>query len=84
MGDGECDSVEPIRILLEEQRAFMGLTPEKSYEDALGDGLEILLKQEKTSLAEIVDGLNELNVRGPNGKRWTPDLLKSELARLAP
>lgn len=61
----------------------MGLTPPKGYEDTLGDGLETLLKEGKTSLPEIVEGLNKLNVLGPNGRSWTEDLLKSEFARLA-
>ena len=61
----------------------MGLTPSKSYEDRLGDGLETLIKAGKTSLSDIVEGLNELNVLGPNGQSWTADLLKSEFTRLA-
>lgn len=61
----------------------MGLTPEKGYEDTLGDGLEEVLKSGKTSLTEIVEGLNALNVHGPNGRRWTEALLKTEFARLA-
>ena len=65
------------------ERILMGLTPAKEYEDALGDGLEALARAGKTSLSEIVAGLNELNVHGPNGQSWTEALLKSEFARLA-
>jgi hypothetical protein len=61
----------------------MGLSPTKSYEDLLGDGLEVVLRKGATALAEIVAGLNELNVQGPQGERWTESLLKSELRQLA-
>lgn len=62
----------------------MGLTPTSGYEDSLGESLEALLKEGKTSLDDLVAGLNARNVLGPNGQNWTPALLKLELARLAP
>jgi hypothetical protein len=61
----------------------MGLGPTKSYEDLLGDGLEAVLRKGATSLSEIVAGLNELNVHGPQAQRWTESLLESELRQLA-
>ena len=61
----------------------MGLTPTRSYEDLLGDGLEALLGNGSDSLEDFATGLNERQVRGPNGERWTSALLASELPRLS-
>jgi len=60
----------------------MGLGPDKSYEDVLGDGLEAVLATGADSLADIVRGLNERNVSGPSGQAWTEALLSRELRRL--
>lgn len=60
----------------------MSLVSAKSYEDALGDGLEAVLATGVDSLADIAKGLNERNVIGPNGFKWTEDLLAAELSRL--
>lgn len=55
---------------------------EKTYRDALGDGLEIVLGDGAETLAAIANGLNAHNVSGPKGQRWTEELLQSELHRL--
>ena len=60
----------------------MGLTSSQSYEDALGDALEALIREEVLEIDGIVAGLNARNVHGPNGEHWDVDLLKTELARL--
>jgi hypothetical protein len=62
----------------------MGLGTSRSYEDLLADGLEEVLKSGAESLEEITKALNERNVHGPNGERWTEALLESEFKRLAP
>ena len=56
--------------------------PRKSYEDRLGDGLEIVLSNGAETLETIAHGLNEINVSGPRGERWDADLLASEFRRL--
>ena len=56
---------------------------EQAYRDALGDGLEIVLGNGADTLAAVVDGLNEHNVHGPKGRRWTEELLEAELERVA-
>lgn len=56
---------------------------EQTYQDALGDGLEIVLGNGADTLAAVTDGLNELNVHGPRGQRWTEELLAAELERVA-
>ena len=55
----------------------------KSYEDRLGDGLEIVLNNGADSLAAIAEGLNEINVTGPKGERWDQRMIAAELKRLA-
>jgi Recombinase-like helix-turn-helix domain len=61
---------------------LMGLISTKSYEDLLGDGIELLLARKAATLADLVAGLNELNVRGPAGQAWTEELLAHEFQRL--
>ena len=60
----------------------MAMPPNTSYDDLLGDGLQAVLGQGAETLAEIVKGLNEINVHGPNGESWTEGLLAAELKRL--
>jgi phenylpropionate dioxygenase-like ring-hydroxylating dioxygenase large terminal subunit len=61
----------------------MGLTPTKSYEDLLADGIEALTAEGAAELDAFASGLNDLGVQSPRGARWTNDLLASELARLS-
>ena len=61
----------------------MGLTSTQTFDDALGDGLETVLASGAETLADIVRGLNELNVHGPHGETWTEELLAGEFTRLA-
>jgi Recombinase-like helix-turn-helix domain len=60
----------------------MGLAPTRSYEDLLGDRLEALLQAGADTPEAFAAGLNEANVHGPKGERWTAELLLRELARL--
>lgn len=60
----------------------MGLRQARTYEDLLGDALMRLLGQGMNTLEAFVSGLNELNVHGPNGAKWTVELLAVELKRL--
>lgn len=55
---------------------------EKAYRDTLADGLEAVLGDGAEALSEIVKGLNERNIPGPQGYRWTEALLEKELGRL--
>src|ERR1700729_3313633 len=61
----------------------MGLTPTKSYDDLLADGIEALTAKGAAEIDAYVAGLNELGVQSPRGARWTADMLASELARLS-
>jgi hypothetical protein len=60
----------------------MGLAPTKSYEDLLGDGLEALLQKGINTPEGCAAGLNDANIHGPKGEKWTVDLLLAEMARL--
>jgi phenylpropionate dioxygenase-like ring-hydroxylating dioxygenase large terminal subunit len=60
----------------------MGLIPTKSYDDLLADGCEALLAKGIADVSAFADGLNELGVQSPTGRRWTAGFLADELARL--
>jgi hypothetical protein len=60
----------------------MGLAPTRSYEDLLGDGLEALLRNGVNAPEAFAAGLNEANIHGPKGEKWTAELFLAELARL--
>lgn len=55
----------------------------RSYEDRLGDELEIVLANGADDLAAIAEGLNAIGVTGPRGEYWNGVLLAAEFARLA-
>jgi len=55
---------------------------DKAYRDTLADGLEAALGDGAEELSDIVQGLNDRNVPGPQGFRWTEELLTTELRRL--
>jgi hypothetical protein len=48
----------------------------------LGDGLEKLLGMGVVTLEGFVDGLNDMNIRGPSAEKWTTTLLAEEMRRL--
>ena len=52
-------------------------------EKAYRDGLEIALAADAKTLSAIVEVLNDRNVHGPKGQRWTEELLETELERIA-
>lgn len=56
---------------------------EVAYRTALGDGLEKTFEAGAETLADMVKGLNDRSVAGPDGKIWSEALLESELRRLA-
>jgi hypothetical protein len=60
----------------------MGLVQSKSFEDLLADGLESAMQKGAKTLEDYVNDLNQLNVRGPNGQRWSAELLCEVLADL--
>jgi hypothetical protein len=60
----------------------MGLAPTRSYENLLGDGLEALLQKGVNTPEGFASGLNDANVHGPKGEKWTAALLLAELERL--
>ena len=60
----------------------MGLVQTKSFEDLLADGLEGAMQKGAKTLDEFVTSLNQLNVRGPKGQKWSAELLTEVLADL--
>ncbi len=53
-----------------------------AYEDLLGDALEDAFGQHIHDIEGVVDILRARAVPAPAGDSWSPELLKSELARL--
>ena len=53
-----------------------------SYEDRLGDALEVLLEQGADGLDALAEGLNRLGVAPPAGGAWSAASLEAEFARL--
>lgn len=56
--------------------------PPSSYEDSLGDALEKVFEEGAETLEQVVQGLNALGIRLPDGRPWTPALFETEMARL--
>ncbi|WP_179402080.1 recombinase-like helix-turn-helix domain-containing protein [Burkholderia guangdongensis] len=53
------------------------------YENDFGDALEQVFGAGATELADVVDGLNRLGFRTPDGALWTTERFRSEVASLA-
>ena len=52
------------------------------YEDALGDALESAFNDGITALPDLVQRLNEVNVKAPDGRDWTEETFERELRLL--
>ncbi|KDB06844.1 hypothetical protein LIG30_3863 [Burkholderia sp. lig30] len=53
------------------------------YENDLGDALERVFDAGATELSDVVDGLNRIGFRTPDGAPWTTGRFCAELAALA-
>lgn len=53
------------------------------YENDLGDALEQVFERGATELSEVVDGLNRIGFRAPDGAAWTAERFCAEFAALA-
>ncbi|CAN0624986.1 conserved protein of unknown function [Burkholderia multivorans] len=53
------------------------------YENDLGDALERVFDAGATELSDVVDGLNRIGFRTPDGVPWTAERFCAELAALA-
>jgi hypothetical protein len=52
------------------------------YENALGDALEAVFEGGAESAEQVVEGLNGLGFRTPDGQAWSVPRFESEMARL--
>ncbi|TXH68341.1 MAG: hypothetical protein E6Q83_14740 [Thiothrix sp.] len=77
-GAGSIEHMDSIQNIVWQNR----MAPPTEYENALADALEALFRQNKMELAEIVQGLNELGMHGPDGRYWTEESFQTEMARL--
>ena len=53
------------------------------YENDLGDALEKVFEAGASELDEVVDGLNRIGFRAPDGTSWTAERFAAELHTLA-
>jgi hypothetical protein len=53
-----------------------------AYENALADALEQVFEAGAETLQQVVDGLNRLHLRSPDGQPWTTSSYEAEIARL--
>lgn len=56
--------------------------PPTAYENALGDALEKAFDEGAESVDALVQALNSMGVRMPDGQVWTPERFETEMARL--
>jgi hypothetical protein len=52
------------------------------YENDLGDALERVFDGGATELEDVIDGLNRLGSRAPDGAAWTVERFRAALAAL--
>ena len=52
------------------------------YENQLGDALVAAFELSIEELGPLVDKLNKLGTRAPDGQRWTAENFETEIARL--
>jgi hypothetical protein len=53
-----------------------------AYENALGNALESVFAEGAESGQQVVDGLNTMGFRTPDGQPWTLESFEAEMARL--
>ena len=58
------------------------LAPPTDYENVLADALEQVFAAGAETLAEVVEKLNALGSRGPDGAAWTAESFEKEMQRL--
>ncbi len=77
-GAGSIETTDAITNIVWQTR----FAPPTAHENALGDALERLFRDGVDELAAIVAGLNEAGVHGPDGRDWTEESFRAEMARL--
>jgi hypothetical protein len=58
------------------------LAPPTGYENALGDALEQVFASGAETLSQVIEGLNKLGSRAPDGASWTEASFQQEMQRL--
>lgn len=77
-GKGEIERPSAIKNIVWQTRS----APPTEYEKQLGDALEAVFESGSVELPDVVAGLNQLGVRAPDGKAWTPESFQVEMRRL--
>ncbi len=77
-GKGSIEAPDQVENIVWQTRA----APHGDYENRLGDALVAAFEAGVEDLERLVDKLNELGVRAPDGEDWTAERFEAELARL--
>jgi hypothetical protein len=77
-GKGKIEVPGQMRNIVWQTR----VAPPTDYENALGDAFETLFERGAASVDQVVDGLNEIGFRTPDGQPWSAARFESEMARL--
>jgi hypothetical protein len=77
-GKGKIEVPGQARNIVWQNRA----APPTDYENGLGDAFETVFEQGAETVDQVVDGLNKIGFRTPDGHAWTVARFESEMARL--
>ncbi len=77
-GKGSIEQPDRVENIVWQTRA----APHGDYENRLGDALEAAFEAGVEDLERLIDKLNELGARAPDGDAWTADRFEAEMARL--
>jgi hypothetical protein len=77
-GKGKIEAPGQARNIVWQNRS----APPTDYENSLGDAFEAVFEKGAATVEQVVDGLNEIGLRTPDGQTWTVARFESEMARL--
>lgn len=77
-GKGHIEVPGQARNIVWQNRA----APPTAYENALGDAFESVFEQGAQTLEQVIEGLNKVGIRTPDGQPWTVASFEAEMARL--
>lgn len=78
-GKGTIETAAEVRNIVWQTRP----APPSDYENALGDALVACFDDGVSELDALIERLNAMGVRAPDGAAWNADSFQAEIARLA-
>jgi hypothetical protein len=77
-GKGQIEEPGKMPNIVWQTRA----APPTAYENSLGDAFEEVFEQGAETPEQVVEGLNRIGLRTPDGQPWTLARFEAEMARL--